>query len=73
VSRESDVVPRRLIQFRLYLSLTSCIPEISSSFLMTSGTTFYPQYNPLVRNVFTHNETFKSICNIPYQICFLST
>ena len=36
VSRESDVVPRRLIQFCLYLSLTSCIPEISSSFLMTS-------------------------------------
>ena len=30
------IFSRWLIQFCLYLSLTSCIPEISSSFLMTS-------------------------------------
>ena len=31
-----SILSRRLIQFCLYLSLTSFIPEISSSFLMTS-------------------------------------
>ena len=31
-----SVLSRWLIQFFLYLSLTSCIPEISSSFLVTS-------------------------------------
>jgi len=31
-----SILSRWLIQFYLYLSLTSCIPEISSSFLMTS-------------------------------------
>jgi len=31
-----SVLSRWLIQFCSYLSLTSCIPEISSSFLMTS-------------------------------------
>ena len=31
-----SILSRWLIQFCLYLSLTSCIPEISSSFLMTS-------------------------------------
>ena len=31
-----SVLSRWLIQFCLYLALTSCIPEISSSFLMTS-------------------------------------
>ena len=31
-----SVLSSCLIQFCLYLSLTSCIPEISSSFLMTS-------------------------------------
>ena len=31
-----SVLSRWLIQFCLYLSLTSCIPEISSSFLVTS-------------------------------------
>ena len=38
VFRESGVVyfSRWLIQFCLYLSLVSCIPEISSSFLMAS-------------------------------------
>jgi len=31
-----SVLSRWLIQFCLYLSLASCIPEISSSFLVTS-------------------------------------
>ena len=31
-----SILSRWFIQFCLYLSLTSCIPEISSSFLMTS-------------------------------------
>jgi len=31
-----SILSRWLIQFCLYLSLTSCIPEISISFLMTS-------------------------------------
>jgi len=31
-----SILSKWLIQFCLYLSLTSCIPEISSSFLMTS-------------------------------------
>ena len=31
-----SILSRWLIQFSLYLSLTSCIPEISSSFLMNS-------------------------------------
>jgi hypothetical protein len=32
----SSILSRWLIQFCLYLALTSCIPEISSSLLMTS-------------------------------------
>ena len=31
-----SILSRWLIEFCLYLSLTSCIPEISRSFLMTS-------------------------------------
>ena len=31
-----SILSRWLVQFCLYLSLTSCTPEISSSFLMTS-------------------------------------
>jgi len=49
VFRESGVVhfSRWLIQFCLCLSLTSCIPEISSSFLMTSLPILFSLVYPL--------------------------